>query len=201
MHNKKARTESFWEWLAANADWVRKDIRTDTQAVYEQVSDAFHRQYPNLIVEMSFSETEVTLHVTAEGRREQFPRVLKLVRNAPQIPGFKVEAFRPRGKIDGIELQIGDHKLGIDDVWCSTELAGDQLHLTLWVRDLTEENTRPLRMGAKLLVDHTVGEFDAGTKIASIEYDRLPDNPDDKALLFPLSELPQRLDELPPVEM
>lgn len=201
MHNKKARTESFWEWLAANADWVQKDIRTNTQEVYEQVSDAFHRQYPNLIVEISYSESEVTLHVTAEGQREKFPRVLKLVRSAPQIPGFKVEAFRPRGKVEGIELQIADRKIGIDDVWCSTEPAGNQLHLTLWIRGLDEDSRRVLTMGAKVLLDHTAGEFDAGTKIASLDYERLPDNPDDNAILFPLSELPSRLDELPAVEM
>jgi hypothetical protein len=180
---------------------VRRDIRTDTQAVYEQVSDAFHRQYPNLIVEMSYGETEVTLHVTAEGRREQFPRVLKVVRGAPHIPGFKVEAFRPRGKIDGIELQIADRKIGMHDVWCSAEPEGDQLRVTLWVRGLDDDSRRVLTMGAKVLLDHTVGEFDAGTKIASLDYERLPDNPEENALLFPLAELPNRLDELPKVEM
>lgn len=201
MHNKKARTESFWEWLAANGERVRAEIKSNTREIYEEVSDAFHRQYPNLIVEMSYTDREVTLNVTADGRVEKFPRVIKLVQSAPQVPGFKVEAFRPRGRIEGIKLQIADHTLGIDDVWCSAEPTGNQLHLTLWVRGLTEENEKPLRMGAKLLVDHTAGEFDTGTKIASIEYEPLPDNPDDNAILFPLSQLPDRLDELPAVEL
>ena len=57
---------------------------------------------------------------------------------------------------------------------------------------LDDESESVLKTGATVLLDHAVGEYDAGTKIAELDVGPLPDPP--PAGAFPLSELPAYLD-------
>ena len=67
----------------------------------------------------------------------------------------------------------------------SAEPAKGGVRLTLLIRGLDDESESVLKTGATVLLDHTVGEYDAGTKVAELDAGPLPDPP--PAGAFPLS--------------
>jgi hypothetical protein len=52
-----------------------------------------------------------------------------------------------------------------------------------------------------ILLDNTIGEYDAVMKVRQLDRGPLPANPEQKERLFPLSELPALLDRLPNPEL
>ena len=49
--------------------------------------------------------------VSANGNRDPFGQILRAVRAAPEVPGWKVQAFRPRGPLTA-EIEMGGRTLG-----------------------------------------------------------------------------------------
>lgn len=193
MINKKDRRETFWDWLAANLGRVRALLAEDAPAAVNLAGRQFGRQYPGLILEVGSADADpLEFYVSANGRRELFDRVRKAVAAAPPIPGVVVRAFRPRGDVAGAAMRIGDRTLAADDVWCVPEPTAGGVRVTLLIRGLDDESESVLKTGATVFLDHAVGEYDAGTKIAELDAGPLPDPP--PAGAFPLRELPGYLD-------
>jgi hypothetical protein len=109
---KSAGAGRFWDWLAANTQRIQSQLRQDPQGIGAEIGRAFKRDYPVLTWEVTPSQSPPWIFcVSADGNRELFPSVLQAIHAAPDIPGWKVQAFRPRGPLTG-ELQFGDRKLG-----------------------------------------------------------------------------------------
>jgi hypothetical protein len=122
--------------------------------------------------------------------------VIRAVQAALELPGWKVQAFRPRGPLTS-ELEMGGLKLTYDDVWCGVVgREDDGIRLVLCVRGLTKDNDPVLTQAAVILLDNAVGEYDAVMKVKELGRDRLPDHPQRQENFFPLSELPGYLDRL-----
>src|SRR4051794_12414263 len=104
------RKQGFWEWLAANT--ARIQASKDVASAEAEISEPFQRQYPGLVWEIGRkAEGRWDFCVSADGRREKFPDVERAVREAPQLPGWNVRAFRQRGALD-VTLRMGAHTLG-----------------------------------------------------------------------------------------
>ncbi len=182
----------FWQWLADNTSRIQSgggDV-----VVGQQIEQAFDAEYPDLTWEISPAKTGPWLFcVSANGNKELFPKVQQAVRAAREIPGWKVQAFRPRGSLNAV-LEMGGHKLGYDDIWCSVERQSGGLAVTLWIRGLDEQTLQVLGGAALVLLDNAIGEYDAVTKIVELKRGPLPSNPQETATFFPLSLLPAYLD-------
>jgi hypothetical protein len=156
----------------------------------------FKRSFPALVWEVSPAGSGPWLFcVSANGNRDLFPQVLLAVREAPDIPGWKVQAFRPRGSLTA-EIDMGGRTLGYDDIWCSVQPSGGGVRVTLWVRGLTRESDPVLSPAVLILLDNAVGEYDAVAKITQLDRGPLPENPVRRADFFPLAELPSYLDRV-----
>jgi hypothetical protein len=159
-----------------------------------QVGQVFEAAYPGLTWEISPSKSGPWLFcVSTDGNRELFPRVQQAVAAAPAIPGWSVQAFRPRGSLNAV-LEMGGRKLGYDDIWCSVERQRSGLAVTLWIRGLDQQADQALGGAALVLLDNAVGEYDAVTKIGQLNRGPLPPDPQETATFFPLSLLPAYLD-------
>src|SRR5262245_50103435 len=118
---QKAGPGGFWDWLAANTVRIQAGLKENPRGISEEIGRAFHRSYPDLHWEISPAPSPPWLFcVSANGNRELFPSVEKAVRAAPQVPGWKVQAFRPRGSLTA-EIDMGGRKLGYEDLWCSVD--------------------------------------------------------------------------------
>jgi hypothetical protein len=89
--------EEFWSWFAANAERMR---RTHPELLVRDpgLRGALDRYQAGLIPEFHAREVEGRrqIIISADGDRDLFPAVETLVAAAPDIPGWRVIAFRPR---------------------------------------------------------------------------------------------------------
>src|SRR5262249_15169107 len=152
---KKVTPADFWEWLRANTARLQSGLRARPEQVADEMGRAFKRSFPNLAWEVGPDESGPwTFCVSADGNRSLFPELIRAVRAAPEIPGWKVRAFRARGPLTS-ELEVGGRKLGYEDVWCGVvERAGDGIRLVLCIRGLTRDTDRVLTQAAVLLLDN-----------------------------------------------
>lgn len=197
LFRRKTGAVDFWEWLRANTARIQSGLPSRPQAVAEEIGRAFKRSYPDLAWEVGPNESGPWVFcVSADGNRDLFPEVMRAVQAAPEMPGWKVQAFRGRGPLSS-ELEMGGLKLGYEDVWCGVvERAADGIRLVLCVRGLTADNDPLLTQAAVLMLPSAADEYDAVMKVKELGRDRLPDNPQRQEDFFPLSELPEYLDRL-----
>jgi len=194
LFRKKSGSTPFWEWLAANTGRIHADFKKNIQSISKEIGSAFGQSYPGLTWEISPSQSPPWLFcVSADGNRDLFSKVEQAVREAPQLKGWKVQAFRPRGSLTA-EIEMGGHTLGYDDIWCSVEGRPDGVAVTLWIRGLSPESDSVLSRAAVILLDNAVGEYDAVVKIKQLNRGPLPPSPQKTGDFFPLSELPRFLD-------
>src|SRR5215813_2407833 len=121
LFHKKTGTEGFWDWLAANTGRIQSGLRQNPQGLAGEIGRVFKQSYPDLAWEISPAPSPPWVFcVSADGNSQLFPKVVQAVQAAPQLPGWKVQAFRPRGSLTA-EIDMGGRKLGYDDIWCGVE--------------------------------------------------------------------------------
>ena len=197
LFKKQQDFVDFWSWLRANTSRIQSGGRKGAAKAAEELSRAFKKSYPDLVWEITPSNSGPWIFcVSADGNLEFFEEVKLAVTNAPaSIPGWEIKAFRQRGSLDAV-IDMNGRKLGYDDIWCSVQAEEARANATLLVRDLTLESAEQLLGAALVLLDNAVGEHDSVTKISEINNGPLPSKPVRSAALFPLSELPAYLDRL-----
>ena len=194
--DRDGRDERFWSWFSRNEGRLR-EIDGPEAPVLEELQREIKRVDSGLTFQ--FGPTAEGGHdfvVSADGIRERFAAVERLVAAAPEIPGWKIIAFRPRIGVD-FTVQFNGLELGPADLWFVAEPEDRQVGLTLCIRGLPpdEEGRAPYQNAAYIMLDSILGEYDVTTKIQWIEWQPLP--PDPGALgLRPLAELPEVVDSM-----
>jgi hypothetical protein len=195
---RKRQRESvdFWAWLNANASRIQRAGGQGVGDVVGELNRAFKRSYPDLVWEITPSESGPwSFCVSADGTAELFDQVKSAVAAAPPIPGWEIKAFRQRGSLDAV-IEMHGRKLGYDDIWCEVAPDGTRARVTLLVSGLTLDSAEALLGAALVLLDNAVGEHDAVVKISELNNGRLPAKPVRSGTFFPLAELPGYLDRL-----
>ena len=196
LFRKRSEGDTFWTWLAANTARIQSCDKQGFTRMGDEISKAFSSAYPDLVWEISQAGSHPWLFcVSADGRRELFPAVSQAVRAAPDLPGWRVQAFRSRGSLNAV-LDLGGRKFGYEDIWCQVAARASGVHVTLCIKGLTPATDRALGRAALVLLDNAVGEYDAVMKITQLSRGPLPANPVRRADFFPLAELPRYLDKI-----
>ena len=214
--SKRTTPEAFWAWFQVNAARVSELLPIDPGDISREVTAHLKAYQGDLVWEVSAEDGKAwTFAISADGNPGLFGDVQELVAVAPKIRGWKIEAFRQRGSLDA-KIDMGGAVLGPDDIWFSYEpvgsgddtnedgngenaesgLAGGRIALTLWIRGLNKKNNEALSGAAIMLLDNALGEFDAVTRIASLDRGALPDDPGSLPDLLPFRELPRVVDAL-----
>jgi hypothetical protein len=198
MQPQSVEQAAFWRWFRANGDRTLGCVMSSDEETRERASDEVHEALAQALPGVVFAfggqiDGEYKEFViSADGKRELFDAVKAFVAAAPDIPGWKIVAFRPRIELSSsFAIRIEDEEIAPDDIWFSH--AEDGLDLTLYIRDLNEDNRRFREMAALIFLDHALGEHDALTVVHSLAAEPLPDDPAAAGLL-PFTELPAFVD-------
>jgi hypothetical protein len=199
MFGKRKRqreSHDFWVWLAANTSRIQSGGRQGFGEFFGELSRAFKRSYPDLVWEITPSESGPWFFcVSADGTPELFDQVKSAVAAAPPIPGWEIKAFRQRGSLDAV-IEMHGRKLGYDDIWCEVAPDRNRARVTLLISGLTLDSAEALLGAALVLLDNAVGEHDAVAQISELNNGPLPAKPVRSENFFPLAELPGYLDRL-----
>lgn len=186
----------FWGWVKLHLAEL-KAVKTGKEPVTLGLTRALESISPGLVFELGIAVdgSEFELTISADGRKELFPVVQRLVAAAPQLPGTKVVAFRPRKKIEDFGMQVGAGRIAGNQLYFVASNDLDRKGLVavdLFVQDMKREDDDALKNAAFMLLEAAVGEYDLETKIGTIDIKPAPAKIE--APLRPLKDLPATLD-------
>ena len=195
-----SRCKAFWSWFVNNASRFRiYQENQEQEQIFDEINQQLSTVHPDLTFEIGpigpeepEENDKLDFIVSADGIREAFPAVERLCKLAPELHGWRVVCFRPRGNID-LPIQMGDAILKPDDVWFKEDFQNDCVDLTLYIKGLSSYEQSVLVQLSYLLLDNALGEYDVETKIGAIERLPLPKNPESEGLK-PFRELPAVVD-------
>lgn len=191
-----AAQQRFWDWFRHNDQRIAKDMQSGDmpriQAALNDVDSRLQQANPGLSFLFGSKDKEgrYDFVVTADGNKEYFDAVKQFVKTSPKLDGWKLTAFRPpSGDPKSIAIEMNGLKLTVADVQFQAFDFNGKLGITLYPKGLTEANYEPMGNATLMLLDHVVGEYDAVTKIDSMELH--PVSEAEKGVpLQPLLELP-----------
>jgi hypothetical protein len=183
----------FWAWFADASASVH-----GPQDVDRAFLDALERRLTGVDRRLDFevgvrpASDEMELVVSAGGLDKVAPIVEALVAAAPDLPGWRVTAFRPPRPVDGSAVRVREAVVAADDVWVETSGGGDAVVLTAHVRDLERDLADRMR-AAHLLVEQALGERVLVERVVAIDWRHLDGPP--PAAARRLADLPDALPE------
>ena len=188
--------------MSVNADQLRSLVDQESALVHElleEVQDQLSDIDPHLTVFCARDDTGTGIELVfgCDGYCQSIDTVLFLVAAAPEISHIKVLAFNPR--VDNIPeaIEVGDAVLELDELFFGLRNIGEELHLDLYLEDLPIIEDAPQTDAALMFLDAIVGEYDLMTRIHSVNWLDLPEDPLDHGLK-PLIELRKQFDLLRP---
>src|SRR5689334_14323089 len=112
----QSKEQDFWTWFQKNKDDYYH-FENNQDKLFDKLNSQLNRIHNDLTFEFSpIHEDGVReLFISADGLRAAFDSVISLVDKAPEIPGWKIVAFRQRIPGDDISIHVGDVKIGYSD--------------------------------------------------------------------------------------
>ena len=167
------------------------------QELLEEVQEQLSYIDPHLTVFCARDDagTGIELVFGCDGYNQSIDTVLFLVAAAPVLDQIKVLAFNPRVEQIPEAIEIGDSVLELDDLFFGLRNVGEELHLDIYLDELPMADDAPQTDAALMFLDAIVGEYDLMTRIHSVNWLDLPEDPLDHGLK-PLVELRQQFDLL-----
>lgn len=152
----KAAAAQFWQWFALQAQaFLPLPSLEIIDDLVEQLASVDAALFPEL--SSSGADTARELLITAHGDQSRFPMIRDLVDQAPDLPGWKIQAFKPPR---GFDFQMVDLPgLSLSD-WrfvplkASPEFAELGLQLELPEQDRAKLDTETLTR----IIEEGVGE-------------------------------------------
>jgi hypothetical protein len=173
--------DQFWKWFESNSDSLKNLKRNHTKLI-ESVHSELSKVSEGLTFEIGSKELYGNdFIVSADGMRERFSSVIRLVGAAPSLSGWRIVAFRqPKGT--HFTVEFGKQKLSPDDLWFTTTPNAYLLDVTFYAKGLTRRNKEMIQGAVLIALDAALGEFDVETKIGKIDLKPAPRNPQNVGL-------------------
>ncbi len=169
VDSKKLAT--FWQWFSLNARRLKRMLRRDPIAAMEQVRSQINRVDERIISEMvwKLDGGSAELIITPDGDVDCIELVKEILKASPNVPDWKVTAFRARSQDPNLLIQMGCTRLGVGDVKCRAIAFGPtEVVVILYVPNSTGDASNQLVHAAILLMDHVIGELDSMTMIRKL---------------------------------
>jgi hypothetical protein len=195
IFNRESEEEKFWNWFEKNQETYYSEIENleIREKIFNELSKKLKKINEDLVFEFSpIHENNIReFTISAEGIKNLFPVVEKLVEKAPKLKNWKFNAFRQRIPGDEFEIQYGDIKIGYSDIYYRSGDDNGKLGIELNIRNF--DGKGQTQNAIYILLDGLIGEYDVTTKIGWIEWVKLNEN--EKENLKPIIELRKEIDK------
>ena len=165
-----AQVAAFWKDFSGQLTAL---AALDGRAFVEAANALLQRQAPGLSLELEGAPGQdgTRLVVTAHGNIEHFEAAQAVVRQAPPLAGYAVQAFRSRTAGGSFGMRMQDFELSGDDVQVAHYDAGGIIGLALsFTREVPPQMQEHARHMAFILLDHTLGEWDFAVRVGPVEF-------------------------------
>ena len=178
LFNKQSKEEKFWKWFTENQKTYYEQVENleTREQLFDKLSTELKQIHEDLVFEFSpIKKSGIReFTISADGLKEVFPYVEKLLEKSPKIPKWKFSAFRQRVPGDEIGLNYGDFKISYKDIYFRYNENDGKLGIELNIR---EYNGEPQKQNAiYILLDSLIGEYDVVMGIDWIDWVKLDDS-------------------------
>ena len=166
IFNKEAK---FWKWFLKHLNEL-SDLDADNPIVGE-LHQQLMKIHPLLVFEVTPKDEkgQNILVISTDGVRGGIPAVKKLVSSAPEIIGWQIIAFRP-ALTESITIEMEGVKISSDDILFDyRDRPDERIDVTLYTKDVNENNRDEYMRAAFVLLDAAIGEYAVMTKIGEID--------------------------------
>jgi hypothetical protein len=195
LFNKQSKEEKFWNWFTKNQETYYNDVENleIRDEIFNNLSENLTKIHPDLVFEFSpIHENKVReMSISADGIKDAFPSVIKLIEKAPKLNNWQFNAFRQRIPGDDYEIQYGDIKIGYDDIFFRYADDNGKVGIELNIRNY--DNEPQTQNAIYVLLDGLIGEYDVTMGIGWIDWKKLDE--DEIENLNPLTSLRVLIDE------
>lgn len=160
--------QTFWRWFQAHARQVAT-IHSGKEPIADELAQRLEEFQSGLSYEVSGPDKkgDRELVISADGIRERFPAVQRLVSAAPVIPGWRIVAFRQRHPES---VKLGDRVITPKDFWIRVSNRDDgRVDLTPFAQVTSEADQTELDQALFLMLDSVLGEYDTETYVAGLD--------------------------------
>jgi hypothetical protein len=161
--------DKFWSWFLANREQIERLFVSDPPAAVRMIEKPFRGAAPKLVFEISPQAKPKEFIVSADGYAERFEEVFAFTRAAPEIPGWKVIAFRQPD-----DLAIADYRGAHVDrksVFVEAGLGPEGfVDLILYVPYSSGTDASAIEGATILLLDSCLGEYVAAKRIRHVNF-------------------------------
>ena len=195
LFGKKSSEDKFWKWFEKNQSTYYEGIENleIRKNIFDKLSSELNKVHEGLSFEFSpIHENKIReFTISAEGIKDVFPIVKKLIEKAPKLENWKFYAFRQRIPGDNFEIEYEDVKIGYSYLFFRFGHIEEKIGLELNIRNFDE---RPETQNAiYLLLDGLIGEYDVTMGIKWIEWIKLDEENIEK--LYPITHLRKIIDK------
>lgn len=166
--------EDFWKWFEGNRGAIEHFIleRTTDYSIYEMLSEKLNQYSEFLIPELTQTESnQLVFVISCDGDREGIPFVEELANNAKISGNWLVVKYRQPGPMELIPFN--GLNLKRREIFLTWDQSSSKKHeITFYVRGYTPQDSR-YQAATILHLDHTIGEYNAMTRIAKISFRRI----------------------------
>jgi len=190
----KDSIDEFWDWFAANEKMLRR-IQYDSLQTLNLIGERARKIDSGLAFEYEPPKNNIiNVTVSADGNRDLFPLVQRIVEKAPKIDGWTFVAFRQRVPMKGKTLRMGGRELDPEKMKFFPMPSGDSLDVIIYAKNVTEDNYNQMAYASLLLVDNILGEYDCVKKVRKYDIQNMPTSKEELKGLMPLLDLPDYVD-------
>ncbi len=159
------KEQVFWEWFEKNNFkflFLGEEDQTTRDQYLDELLSVLHNYNNNLYFEIGGHEDDQNMEfvITAEGIKEHFPSVEKLVNSAPGIDQWEIIAFKQPQGPDFI-TEYGGRKFDpkeIEFIPLDNEEDPKAIGIEVFYSDFTEEESDVFIAGTYLMIDSIIGE-------------------------------------------
>lgn len=165
--------QEFWKSFEQQMPALAQLISGKTQdyAAYNAISDDLHAYNEYLVPEITMdTDNHFVLVISCDGYKQGSPAVEDLTKDIKTYPNWKIIKYRQPGPMKFIPLKGQKvHRKDILLTW--GKMANGQYRLTFYLK--WHQNNQTQQTGAILHMDHTIGEYDAMTRIHDVQFKSL----------------------------
>ncbi len=168
------KKEEFWNWFDENKALLEDLISEKSQSyeIYESLSDKLKQYNEFLIPEITSTlENKFVLVISCDGMKQGIPFVDSLTENLRHFDNWEVVKFRQPGPMKSIPLRgLNLRRNSIFLEWEKTVTG--KYKITFYVKGYSSKNDS-YEIATLLHLDHTIGEYNAMTKVEGVEIKKL----------------------------
>ncbi|MEG0921142.1 MAG: hypothetical protein RSD57_11880 [Comamonas sp.] len=162
--------EAFWQELVYEE---RNLALMPDQEYVAKANEMLARYAPDLALELERADGSLfkRIVISAHGNAEQFENAMALVRAAPSLPGYKVQAFRNRTLGSDFSMGMDSFELACSDLLVGHYDAGGIVGLELaFEKIIPADMLEHARHMSFIMLDHVLGEWDFAVRVGPVDF-------------------------------